>query len=952
MKRNPSAAFAVTMLTLFAGAGHSRADTIVNPSTEYLNRIKVAESVQPLGDTPFGESISLYTGVVSFKQTDISYPGIGPTITLSRSYEASGSPVTRSNDLPMADWDLAIPQISTVVPGNRMGYQGTWSVVTGPTSSQGRCTQFNEISSQPYAYGTSWWHGYQLITGDGGSQPLLKRTPSNTLAPGNNTAAYPIVTPGHWMVSCLPATGNGMPGEAFMALAPDGTKYWFNNLAYGPSIETLVEQIPWPNQPGIDSAMAPVDGGSGDGSTAVSAPTTETPNVYWGIDEIFLPRQTGHLYASRVEDRFGNWLTYTYGTGGRLNEINASDGRKVVLAWRTDSPLVDSITMQPGAANARTWRYEYSNPTDPWSRVLTRVVQPDQTAWAFAMQKAAQVKLPPPDAHGSCYLRTFTQIASDDNYASMSITHPGGLVGRFELALRAHARSWVPTSCAYSNGIGSPPLEHLPTVYLSLSLSKKTFSGPGVSPVDWTYQYSPAWGSTREECATYACREWQWVEVTDPEQQTVHYTYSTKWGHSEGKLLSTVAGVSERGLDNPTGLQVENVSYADPALAWTFPTILGQAMADSISFSNTAPTETLSPEVLHQTIRQGVTFSRQTLEFDRFGQSAKVDSFSTGGPVKTETITYWPVDGAWVLGQVWKVNQGTTLVAQTDYDTRILPLRIYNFGLLAATYAYAANGTLASIKDPLNNVTTLGEYYRGIPQRIQFADLSIVVPTADTFGQIASVKNQLGDTTSYVYDPMGRLTQLNYPAGDTVAWSPINQGFVRADVAAYGLPVGHWQQTVDTGNARNTTYYDAMWRPRLLVTEDRANAASKSFVIKRFDDNGREEFTGYPLGAITSVDDQVLGVRKSYDALGRVTLVSQDSELGALRTTSEYLDGFRTRITNPRNFSTTTSFQTFDAPSEASPKLIEAPEGLITTIERDLFGKPITIRREGPGGSP
>ena len=96
----------------------------------------------------------------------------------------------------------------------------------------------------------------------------------------------------------------------------------------------------------------------------------------------------------------------------------------------------------------------------------------------------------------------------------------------------------------------------------------------------------------------------------------------------------------------------------------------------------------------------------------------------------------------------------------------------------------------------------------------------------------------------------------------------------------------------------------------------------------------------------------MLGVRKSYDSLGRVTVVSQDSELGALRTTSEYLEGFRTRVTNPRNFSTTTSFQTFDAPSEASPKLIVAPEGLITTIERDLFGKPLTIRREGPGGNP
>lgn len=950
MNRNPRVALAATMLALLAGAATSRADSIVNPSTEYLNRIKVADSVQPLGDTPFGESISLYTGVVSFKQTDISYLGIGPTITLTRSYEASGSPITFSNDLSMADWDLSIPEITTVVPGNRAGSVGNWSVTTGATTSQSRCTQFNEVSQQPYAYGYSWWHGYQLITGDGSSQPLLKRTASNTLAPGNNTAGYPIVTPGHWMISCLAGTANGMPGESFMALAPDGTKYWFNQLVYGAALETLVEQIPWPNRPADGVALAPGGSNGGDGSTTSSVPAPDTPNVYWGIDELFLPRKTGHLYATRVEDRFGNWLAYKYDTSGKLIEITASDGRLVVIAWRVDAPLVDSITLQPGVPEARTWRYEYSNPTDKWARLLTRVVQPDQTAWSFAMGGSSQVKLPSPDPDGACYMRGFKQIAADDNFAAMTITHPAGLVGRFDLALRAHARARVPTSCILANGSINPASEHLPVVYLSLSLGRKTFSGPGVAPVSWSYRYSPAIGSTEEECTAAPCREWQWVEVTDPEQQTVHYTYSTRWGYTEGKLLSTVAGVFAPGLDNPSGLQVETVSYANPSQAWPYPTILGQSMADSISYSNTAPTETLSPEVLHQTIRQGVTFSRQTTSFNRFGQVESGTSSSTGGTLKSESISYWPVDATWVLGQTWKVSQGGILVSQTDYDTRNLPLQIYNFGLLAATYTYATNGTLATVKDPLNNVTTLSDYYRGIPQRIQFADLSTVIPIADTFGQIASVKNQLGDSTSYSYDSMGRLTRLTFPAADGVAWNPVVRGFQQVWADEYGLPAGHWKQTVETGNGRTTTFYDVMLRPRLLLTQDNANSASRTFVVKRFDDNGREEFSSYPLGTVGSVNDIVPGISKTFDALGRITVVSQDSELGVLRTTSEYLDGFRTRITNPRNFRTTTSFQTFDSPNEDSPKLIEAPGGLTTTIERDQFGKPLWIRREGPAG--
>ena len=186
---------AMVFLCFALGAAELRADTLVNPSTEYLNRIKGAETIQPLGDTPFGESISLFNGGLSFRQTDISYPGIGPAITLSRSYEASGSPLTYGNDLPMADWDLSIPRIATVVSGDRMGNVGIWkvqpSVVTQTGSTDvARCTHFGEINHAPYGYGLSWWHGYQLITGDGSSQPLLKRTASNTLAPGNNVAAY------------------------------------------------------------------------------------------------------------------------------------------------------------------------------------------------------------------------------------------------------------------------------------------------------------------------------------------------------------------------------------------------------------------------------------------------------------------------------------------------------------------------------------------------------------------------------------------------------------------------------------------------------------------------------------------------------------------------------------------------------------------------------------------
>src|SRR5690606_36329713 len=84
-----------------------------------------------------------------------------------------------------------------------------------------------------------------------------------------------------------------------------------------------------------------------------------------------------------------------------------------------------------------------------------------------------------------------------------------------------------------------------------------------------------------------------------------------------------------------------------------------------------------------------------------------------------------------------------------------------------------------------------------------------------------------------------------------------------------------------------------------------------------------------------------------YDALGRVTSVSQDSEHGLMTTATEYLTGFLTRVTNPRGFQTVTSYLAYDQPSTDWPLAIHAPNGAITTIARDTFGKPTALSRGG-----
>ena len=37
--------------------------------------------------------------------------------------------------------------------------------------------------------------------------------------------------------------------------------------------------------------------------------------------------------------------------------------------------------------------------------------------------------------------------------------------------------------------------------------------------------------------------------------------------------------------------------------------------------------------------------------------------------------------------------------------------------------------------------------------------------------------------------------------------------------AEYGIPAGHWRQTVSTGNARKISYYDARWQPLIATAK-------------------------------------------------------------------------------------------------------------------------------------
>jgi RHS repeat-associated protein len=406
-------------------------------------------------------------------------------------------------------------------------------------------------------------------------------------------------------------------------------------------------------------------------------------------------------------------------------------------------------------------------------------------------------------------------------------------------------------------------------------------------------------------------------------------------------LLKTETGSGVL-TNTPVQTQETKYNFASPYQIGTSIQTRSSSYVDEVQRQETEKTTALD----------GATFKWAAATFDEFAQPLTVTRSSSLGYSKSEEMTYHNDKTKWIIGQLKSLKDVATntmeLTKTFDATTSTVTSQTV-FGALQGNYLWNTDGTLQKATDALGRATTLSSYFRGIPRRIDSPDATFRTGTVDNNGWLTALTDQLGNSTSFQYDAMGRLSGITYPTADTTVWNNSTFSFAPSSVAAYGLPAGHWKRTAQTGNALTTTLYNGQWQPVLVITEDITNAATRSFVVKRYDTEGREVFTSYPVATLTSVNDTLTGTRNFYDALGRVTKVEQDSELGVLSSTTEYLAGFQTKVTNPRGIATTTKFQAFDSPDTSRPMWIATAEGTAdaqyTEMTRDVFGRTLTQRR-------
>ena len=463
----------------------------VSVYSEQGKLFRAPDAVTTLGSNLFGDKVNLYTGTLEFVQTDVTLPGNNALpVAVGRRLRTG---TTAIEGALFGRWDLEIPHL-----------HGTFSQLRKWASSTGadpgaRCSSFSApptvsgSSGSPSTWaGTEYWNGSFLYVPGIGDQELLKRSATNTRQPAD-AFSYPVVTRDDWAIRCLPsmAPGNPETGEAFVAVSPDGTHYQFDWLVWR-NIPQISKTGPGPEGSVAGAAEASPLTPEGDASSEMIAVQAAKPGVPPSpsiVQGNVLNRVEVWMLPTKVTDRFGNTVTYTYDTTNRwkLRSIVSSDGpagspRTITLSYitlsMTEGNLVTSVS-----DGTHTWTYAYDGTANYAN--LTTVTQPDGARWNLAGIIPLLYNI---DylGNGSCESPGMLNPYVLNGY----MEHPSGARGDFTLTPTTHARSQVFQDCRYDLS-AETETPFYPYLFDTYALTRKTISGPGLVTQEWQTIYPP-----------------------------------------------------------------------------------------------------------------------------------------------------------------------------------------------------------------------------------------------------------------------------------------------------------------------------------------------------------------------------------------------------------------------------------------------------------------------------
>lgn len=516
-----------------------------NPD-DYNKLIAHHSDVGTLTDTFAGDHIDLSSGGLSITQTDIDLPGNNALpVRVGRRFQAADAYAGGH----FRYWSLDIPNV-----------HGTFALATNgwqtETGSSNRCSQYSAPPIASYMGGTwdpnEYWHGTFFYLPGSGDQELLQgggHVPSDG-------ATYPVTTKEGAAARCVALASTSestQQGEGFEMVTQDGVVYTLNQMVTRYR-GTLTKTVPDP----VAGMVA---------STSASAKSTKTQSIVaqpMNSTNYNLPRYDYFLFPTKVTDRFGNTVTYTWSTTTpwQLLHITASDGRHLDFAYvAAGSEQVASVS-----DGTRTWQYGYSATGSSNPDTLTL---PDGTTWIYNLAGLHSMPVHPSGANctgvNNTTGRTTYTAAGGTTYTG-SITGPSGAIVTYTLSPILLGRSYVAYNCVTYDDDPTHARPNNPYLFLTAAVVGKTITGPGLpaNGLAWSYSYGPTnncWDGTYSQgvACTSASPTTRSVLVTAPDNAVTRYTFGNRSNVDEGLLYKT-----EYGWDGSQAKRTVQIDYGDP----------------------------------------------------------------------------------------------------------------------------------------------------------------------------------------------------------------------------------------------------------------------------------------------------------------------------------------------------------------------------------------------------
>lgn len=301
-------------------------------------------------------------------------------------------------------------------------------------------------------------------------------------------------------------------------------------------------------------------------------------------------------------------------------------------------------------------------------------------------------------------------------------------------------------------------------------------------------------------------------------------------------------------------------------------------------------------------------------------------------PDGNRTATHYNLDG--LVTAVYRPDGSHSTNA---YDANGNMTSATDFNGNATSYAYDADGRLATTTDPLGRVTTIAYTPTGQTAQVTLPDGSAETYGYDRNGNPTKFTNPDGAITTYAYTLSGQLKSQTAPGGATTSYTYTVDGRLHTTTRPDGTTATH-AYTLD-GQLKNVHYSQ-------LGSTDTTYTYTVSGRRKTMtDESGTTSYVYDAAGRLTSVTDgngDTVGY--GYDSDGNVTVLTYPDGRQA---TYEFDPAGR--MTSVSDWGGNTTIFTWDPNGNLATQ--SYPNGLTETIDYDPNGNPTNITHATTSGT-